>query len=136
MKKVTDKYVETLDLLMIKKSDEMRQKSDKFFEFFVNFFNEVHKSMPKIEEEKKENPKAALRKAQAAMAAAIRLQKLQDAKKKEESGPKGGLGSIQLKPKAEQPPEKEENKMKGDFKPKPKKGNPFGVALKKKEDVK
>lgn len=101
MKKVSDKYVETLDLLMIKKSDEMRQKSDKFFEFFVNFFNEVHKSMPKIEEEKKENPKAALRRAQAQMAAAIRLQKLQDAKKKEESGPKGGLAQIQLKPKAD-----------------------------------
>ena len=35
MKKVQDKYVEALDLLMVKKSDEMRQKSDKFFEFFI-----------------------------------------------------------------------------------------------------
>ena len=63
MKKVQDKYVEALDLLMVKKSDEMRQKSDKFFEFFINFFNEVHRSMPKIEEEKKETPQAAARRA-------------------------------------------------------------------------
>jgi hypothetical protein len=63
MKKVQDKFVETLDLLMVKKSDEMRTKSDKFFEFFVNFFNEVHRSMPKIEEEKKETPQAAARRA-------------------------------------------------------------------------
>ena len=48
---------------MVKKSDEMRQKSDKFFEFFINFFNEVHRSMPKIEEEKKETPQAAARRA-------------------------------------------------------------------------
>lgn len=54
----------------------MRDKSDKFFEFFCNFFNEVHKSMPKIEEEKKKNPLAEARKAQAAMMAMARMKKL------------------------------------------------------------
>jgi hypothetical protein len=41
-------------MLMIKKADEIRAKSDKFMEFFVAFFNDVQKAMPKIEEPKKE----------------------------------------------------------------------------------
>lgn len=61
---------------MVKKSDEMRDKSDMFFQFFCNFFNEVHKAMPKIEEEKKKNPMAEARKAQAAMMAMARMKKL------------------------------------------------------------
>ena len=54
MKLVQDKFVEVCDLLMIKKQDEIRAKSEKFMEFFVAFFNDVQKAMPKIEEPKKE----------------------------------------------------------------------------------
>jgi hypothetical protein len=38
---------------MLGKSDEMRTKSDKFFIFFTDFFNEVQKNMPKPEVKKK-----------------------------------------------------------------------------------
>lgn len=48
------KYTEVCDMLMIKKADEIRAKSDKFMEFFVSFFNDVQKAMPKVEEPKKE----------------------------------------------------------------------------------
>jgi hypothetical protein len=43
---------------MIGKSDEMRQKSDKFFTFFTEFFNDIQKNMPKAE--KKKPAKAAM----------------------------------------------------------------------------
>ena len=99
MKKVHERFLVVLDLLMVKKTDEMRLKSDKFFEFFAHFFNEVHKSMPKIEEEKKDNPQAAARRAQAKMAAMIRMQKMagQKGDKPAEEAPKGKLPLVQLK---------------------------------------
>ena len=51
-------YVEICDFFMLQKSDEMRTKSEKFFIFFTEFFNEVQKLMPKPEVKKK--AKAAL----------------------------------------------------------------------------
>lgn len=38
---------------MLGKSDDMRSKSDKFFIFFQEFFNEVSKCMPKPEKKPK-----------------------------------------------------------------------------------
>lgn len=71
MKKVLEAYTDVCDLYMIKKSDEIRAKSEKFMEFFVAFFNDVTKAMPKVEEPKKEKRgtaamKSAVRKAGAA----------------------------------------------------------------------
>lgn len=54
MKKVLKTYEEVNDLLMLEKKDEMRSKSDKFFKFFAEFFDNVHKALPKVEEPKKE----------------------------------------------------------------------------------
>lgn len=57
-------YTEICDMLMVKKAEEIRAKSDKFMEFFVAFFNDVQKAMPKVEEPKKEKkPGAAGKKA-------------------------------------------------------------------------
>ena len=61
-KMVMDKFKETCDLLMVKKAEEIRAKSDKFMEFFVAFFNDVQKAMPKVEE-KKEKKGGSARKA-------------------------------------------------------------------------
>ena len=63
MKLVVETYTGVCDLLMIKKVDEIRAKSEKFMEFFATFFNDVQKSMPKIEEPKKAKPGAAGKKA-------------------------------------------------------------------------
>jgi len=51
-------YEECCDFFMLGKNDDMRQKSDKFFKFFTDFFNDVNKSMPKVETKKKKNPRA------------------------------------------------------------------------------
>ena len=61
-KMVMEKFKETCDLLMVKKAEEIRAKSDKFMEFFVAFFNDVQKAMPKVEE-KKEKKGGSARKA-------------------------------------------------------------------------
>ena len=46
------KYAEICDFFMFGKNDEVRNKSDKFFAFFIEFFNEVQKNMPKPEVKK------------------------------------------------------------------------------------
>jgi hypothetical protein len=53
MAKLLEKYAEVNDKLMLAKADEMRSKSDKFFVFFTEYFNQVIKCMPKPEEPKK-----------------------------------------------------------------------------------
>lgn len=58
---------------MIKKSEEIRAKSEKFMEFFVAFFNDVHKSMPKIEEPKKKKSTTATMKSAARKAGAMNM---------------------------------------------------------------
>ena len=73
MKKVMDIYTEVCDLFMIKKADEIRNKSDKFMEFFVAFFNDVQKAMPKIEEPKKERKGGASLRAAAKKAGAMNM---------------------------------------------------------------
>jgi len=50
---MTKEYNEICDFFMLGKSDEMRSKSEKFFMFFTDFFNEVQKNMPKPEVKKK-----------------------------------------------------------------------------------
>ena len=45
----------TCDLFMIPKSDEKRDKSELFFQFFVDWIADVQKNMPKVE--KKKEPK-------------------------------------------------------------------------------
>lgn len=62
-KEVMAKFVEICDMLMIKKSEEIRSKSEKFMEFFTAFFNDVQKAMPKIEEPKKEKKVSTAKKA-------------------------------------------------------------------------
>ena len=56
---MSNKYIDICDFFMLGKSDECRTKSDKFFVFFTDFFNEVQKNMPKPEVKKKAG-KAAL----------------------------------------------------------------------------
>lgn len=46
-------YADICDFFMLGKSDEMRTKSEKFFIFFTEFFNEIQKLMPKPEVKKK-----------------------------------------------------------------------------------
>ena len=58
---------------MIKKSEEIRAKSEKFMEFFVAFFNDVQKAMPKIEEPKKERKGGASLRAAAKKAGAMNM---------------------------------------------------------------
>ena len=59
-------YVESCDLFVLGKNDEMRQKSDKFFLFFSEFINQIHMSMPKVDKPKANKGKRA---AQAALMA-------------------------------------------------------------------
>lgn len=40
---MSKEYVDICDFFMLAKSDEMRNKSEKFFAFFTDFFNEVQK---------------------------------------------------------------------------------------------
>lgn len=42
----------TCDLFMVPKSDEKRDKSELFFQFFVEWIGEIQKNMPKIEVKK------------------------------------------------------------------------------------
>ena len=51
-KEVEKQYTEICDFFMIGKSDEIRQKSDKFFKFFIEFIDSVQKNMPKPEKKK------------------------------------------------------------------------------------
>ena len=37
---------------MLAKSDEKRIKSEKFFSYFTEFIDQVHKAMPKVEKPK------------------------------------------------------------------------------------
>lgn len=59
MAKVLKQYEVAADLLMLEKKDEMRSKSDKFFKFFAEFFDQIQKCMPKVEEPKKRSAAAA-----------------------------------------------------------------------------
>ena len=40
-------YSETCDLYLIPKSDNMRKKSEEFFQFFNEFFSAIQKELPK-----------------------------------------------------------------------------------------
>ena len=64
MDKMDGSFTQTCDFFMIGKNDEMRQKSEKFFRFFTDFFDEVNKYLPKIEKKPaKSKAKAAANKA-------------------------------------------------------------------------
>lgn len=55
-------WAEVCDFYMFPQSDEKRGKSDKFFEFFLGFFDDVQKSLPKPEKKsaKKKMQNAAM----------------------------------------------------------------------------
>jgi len=71
--------VKTCDFFMVPKSDEMRDKSDKFFEFFIGFLEDVCKNVPKVEKKSSKKPAAASAKknAQAAMMAEMKAKMAQ-----------------------------------------------------------
>lgn len=46
-------FEKTCDFFMIGKSEDLRQKSEKLFTFFIGFIEDVAKSMPKEEQKKK-----------------------------------------------------------------------------------
>ena len=66
MKKVTETYTDCCDFFLIAKNDEIRQKSDKFFKFFTDFFADVQKTLPK-QEVKKAAGKKMVKDVQSAM---------------------------------------------------------------------
>lgn len=77
MKKVQKDYAEINDKLMLDKKDEMRTKSEKFMQFFADYFNEVHKVMPKLEDPKKDKKKGPRHRTVAAVNMVAELQKKQ-----------------------------------------------------------
>jgi len=48
MDDVKQHYVELCDWYMFKKDDEMRTASDKFFKFFNELIESMHKALPKV----------------------------------------------------------------------------------------
>ena len=71
---VIETYAKTCDFFMVPKNDEMREKSDKFFEFFIGFLEDVSKNVPKVEKKTTKKPAAASKQksAQAAMMAEMK----------------------------------------------------------------
>ena len=51
LEEINKQYAVSCEFYMIDKSDEKASKSDEFFKFFIQFFDQVVKAMPK--EEKK-----------------------------------------------------------------------------------
>jgi preprotein translocase subunit SecE len=70
LKKVEDqvseiekKFVDTADYYMLGKNDDLRKKSDKFFKFFTEFFDDIQKCLPKEEKKSKAKAGAAAKRA-------------------------------------------------------------------------
>ena len=57
------KFSETCDFYMLGKNDDLRKKSDKFFKFFCEFFDDIAKNMPKEEKKSKSKMAGAAKKA-------------------------------------------------------------------------
>ena len=60
MDDVKQHYVELCDWYMFKKDDEMRTASDKFFKFFNELIESMHKALPKVQKKKAHPPKGKM----------------------------------------------------------------------------